>query len=657
MNTNVRIRYTMKLASETIFGCGYSVPGEEDISVCQDGQGYPYLRGSTLKGLLRESFENLVCWGCGTQQDTEELFGVSGWSDTREDRRVLVTDLTLEDRPEDPEQCYTTRTSTSLENGVVKEGTLRTALCVRRGLTFAGTLTCGQGDAERLIQALQGIKWLGTLRNRGFGRVHMIVTGQEACAVTPSAVTGTCLAYRLWSELPVLITDLGRSHGNGYETRGYIPGAAVRGMVINTLASRNPEWFAQHSEEVLSSVRFLDAVPTCGTYAVLPSIKGFYETKEETELEHVIPTGEFQAGKKRARLGSFCGLDGDTIHYWSAETAGSMRMKRGRDGEDSMPFENRYLTAGQEFCGYVSSDSPELMAEISQVLSGEVWLGADRFAGFGKCRVTECKAVSRPEWQDVYGYRTQEDVGTVLYLLAVSPFTMYNKDGEPCGICQNSLAEQLGVSVLDMERCSTSVSEYGGYNRTWQCREGWMRMYDRGSLFRIVCDVPPTLEAIQTLEQKGLGIRTQSGFGQILFLHPQLLEGVTRKQAHTREENSGNPHTAQVRRARYDWIMKTAPDVQKNGLSNSQLGSIQALCEQAKGKGGDTADLDAFFKKNLEERGAKHARRFEEISKFVKDVLAKPVADTLGVSYCEDDRLGLLIQLFNYSRKGSKEVN
>ena len=53
---------TMELLSDTIFGSGFSIPGGEDIAVCQDENGYPYLKGTTLKGLLRESLENLIAW-------------------------------------------------------------------------------------------------------------------------------------------------------------------------------------------------------------------------------------------------------------------------------------------------------------------------------------------------------------------------------------------------------------------------------------------------------------------------------------------------------------------------------------------------------------------------------------------------------------------
>lgn len=55
MRKRVTLLLTMELLSDAIIGSGYSVPGGEDIAVCQDTEGFPYLKGTTLKGLLLES--------------------------------------------------------------------------------------------------------------------------------------------------------------------------------------------------------------------------------------------------------------------------------------------------------------------------------------------------------------------------------------------------------------------------------------------------------------------------------------------------------------------------------------------------------------------------------------------------------------------------
>ena len=44
----------MKLMEDAIFGNGQSIPGEEDISLLRDENGFPYYKGSSFKGVFRE---------------------------------------------------------------------------------------------------------------------------------------------------------------------------------------------------------------------------------------------------------------------------------------------------------------------------------------------------------------------------------------------------------------------------------------------------------------------------------------------------------------------------------------------------------------------------------------------------------------------------
>lgn len=654
MSGQIVLRVTMELLSDTIFGSGYSIPGGEDISVCRDDAGWPYLKGSTFKGLLRESTENYLCWTGGGEADLNALFGTAGWDGSDDERRIHPPELTLKTRPASAEDCFVYRSFTAIENGTAKEGSLRTARCVRAGLVFEGLLYCAARDAELLKQSLAGIKWLGTMRSRGFG--HVLVRGvAEACSKARGGVANTrCIRYRLHTESPVLATDLSRSSEYNYETKGYIPGSAMRGMVISALSANAPDLFAAHRVELLSErTRFLDAVPVVGEGVPLPSIKGFYESKEENNrIESVFSNGSFTPGFKRAKLGSFCAIEEDTLRYWSASTGGATRIGRGKHDM----FQTRQLDAGQDFEGYIQLDQPELADQVSACLSGTVWLGADRWGGFGRCSVTLCEDAGAPRWIEAYGLAPQETPGEALYLLAVSPLAMLDEQGDPCGLNTTALGQLLGVKLREIEHCATSIVEQGGYNRTWGSRIGAAQFYDRGSVFRLRFEQPPTLERIRAVEESGLGIRRAEGFGQVLFLSPARFEKIIRKAAPEKTTIKPDAAGAALRRAKYSWVMKNASHVGGN-ISNSQVGTIQSLCEKALSKDGDTAELLAFFHKNLNERGAKHGARFRGIHELVKQVLDDPLPKTLGMPCADstEEKLRLLILLFDYSRKGERE--
>ena len=656
MSKRVTLLVTMELLSDAIFGSGHSVPGGEDIAVNTDVRGLPCLRGSTFKGLVRESLENLLCWTGGEESELLSLMGGSGWNGTDDGRRICLTELALTDDGLTPEDCYSDRAFTALEGGTAKAGTLRLARCVRGGLRFSGQLECAEEDEALLRDALRGVKWVGTMRSRGFGRVRCSCRRAEAEGRGPAPVSGAaCLRYRLRTQSPVLITDLSRSSSSSYETRSLIPGSAVRGMVMSALAQREPEWFEAHRRELLGEgTRFLDALPA-GEAPVIPSPRGFYEDKEESVFVSVLRDGEVPAGLKRAKLGHFCALRGDTVLWQSPATGGATRIDRGRGGERQM-FQTRSIDAGQEFEGYVLLTRPELSEKLSGCLRGDVWLGADRYAGFGKCAVTALEASPRPRWLE-YSYGEGETPGETLYMLALSPFTMRDAWGDHCGLDQDRLAEKLGVERAEVALCSASVSEYGGYNRTWGCRESALPMYDRGSLFKLRCSSPPAREALEKLTAEGLGVRRAEGFGQVLFLRPALYEGLRRKEkAGGGKAGEAAAEKAALRRARYRWVMDNAARIRGSKLSASQIGSLQARCEKALASG-DTGELERFCDKNLLERGAKQGERFADTAAFVRGVLEKPLADTLGLP-CPDSReekLHLLILLFDFSRKEAEE--
>ena len=167
------------------------------------------------------------------------------------------------------------------------------------------------------------------------------------------------------------------------------------------------------------------------------------------------------------------------------------------------------------------------------------------------------------------------------------------------------------------------------------------------------------MERLLALQQQGLGIRKAEGFGQILFLRRELLEGLKHKRAaQTAGQLTPQQQNIQnLRRAKYDWIMSKSKELHKDELSSSQLGTIQALCEKVMANGGSLEELNIYFGKNVE-RTPKMAKRFQAIQTLVDNVCKTPLSQTLNVCCSDDsvaDRLELLCMLFDYSRKGKKK--
>ena len=188
----MKIKIKMTLLSDAIFGNGESIPGGEDIAVLHDENGFPYYKGGTLKGIFREELENYLAWtgASDPQAIVERLLGKSG--DNKDGTGKLrfydltlsenVRNIILKERIDERSLSHREildaftyiRAFTALdEQGIVKEHSLRYARCLKKDLIFYGEVDCRGKDRGLVTEVLSQIKWVGTMRNRGFGNVKI----------------------------------------------------------------------------------------------------------------------------------------------------------------------------------------------------------------------------------------------------------------------------------------------------------------------------------------------------------------------------------------------------------------------------------------------------------------------------------------------------
>ncbi len=181
----------IQLLSDAVFGNGMSMPGGEDICILTDEKGFPYMKGSTLKGIFREELINYLEWTDMPEEEAAQtvrrLMGESGSDDSDQEGLMTFSDLMLHRKVMDAvnkenaskqevlEMFSYTRDFTSLENGLAKEGSLRRGRCIKKGLNFYAACSYGQADEELVKDVFALIKWIGSMRNRGFGKVAVKV--------------------------------------------------------------------------------------------------------------------------------------------------------------------------------------------------------------------------------------------------------------------------------------------------------------------------------------------------------------------------------------------------------------------------------------------------------------------------------------------------
>lgn len=194
------MKIRMQLLSDVIFGNGISVPGGEDISILCDEDGFPYYKGGTFKGIFRETMEQYLGWTIKDEEKRREktngLLGKSGDDLIASSNKLVFSDFRLSDYVKrqmlaefDKDQTAEhsaqivnalshLRTFTAVsEDGIVLEGSLRSCRCVNKGLNFYSYVACREEDEELVKEVLSCVKWIGTMRNRGFGKVKITVVG------------------------------------------------------------------------------------------------------------------------------------------------------------------------------------------------------------------------------------------------------------------------------------------------------------------------------------------------------------------------------------------------------------------------------------------------------------------------------------------------
>ncbi len=197
----------LELLSAATFGRGDGVAGLVDREIEHDEDGFPFLRGRTLKGLLFEAAEDFV-FAFRQQGDEswesirDEVFGRPGSGmagqgilhvgDARipDALRALVrneyqrTDKKEFHLDEVIAACTGIRRQTAINSdGGPTHGTLRSMRVVLRGTLLEATLLCARAPIEKewalLTGATLALRSAGTGRNRGRGRLRATLNSDE----------------------------------------------------------------------------------------------------------------------------------------------------------------------------------------------------------------------------------------------------------------------------------------------------------------------------------------------------------------------------------------------------------------------------------------------------------------------------------------------
>lgn len=181
-----QMKYKIEFFDYWHLSSGLSAGARFDSVVVKDNDGFPFVSGKTIKGLLREmaSDEEFLneCFGKiveGGEESEDNQQGKCYFSDASLDNETAQA-IRNNKNNNLQSNLYDVIASTKIdENGVAKDSSLREIEVVIPMTLYGEILNIPDKHKEEMKKCLSKVKRIGLNRNRGLGRCKIEVTGDK----------------------------------------------------------------------------------------------------------------------------------------------------------------------------------------------------------------------------------------------------------------------------------------------------------------------------------------------------------------------------------------------------------------------------------------------------------------------------------------------
>ncbi len=556
----------MELKSDAIPGNGSSIAGIIDRDISYDAFGLPFIPGKRIKGILKESAEELRF----DDEKLRELFGKEG-SDAcafRIDNGYLegyqeyckLLSSTYKKIPIKtflPPQLvlkYFTysRSQTSIEHGIAKKNFLRTSRVLKKGLVFRFSVECdskyknGKNSISDIETICKVTRAFGTSRTRGFGEIKLTVkkeattNGQKSQTQSSSSAPSQRI-----SKITLGIDNIGpllvsSKPGKNQTSESYIPGSTILGAVaINYLKKKKNVDTTFYDLFLSGKVRFGNLYPCTGEtneicYPSPLSIKKVKEVKEIKEENEHPAVGDYIDLSYVKKNGNENIIDqvlfkGGFPEFVSKENK-TVSVKRQVEAHHRRPsnrhiaksteadgefFQFEVITANQQFAGEIIGETSLLEKLFSYFPEdGMVWLGKSKTGQYGKCTYKLSKLIPVSDQDEVIW-----EVGTEKRFVLLSDTILLNENGFPSPdveVFKKELALNIKVDPekLEITDCYAKHTLAGGFLGVWKMPKIQQAALTAGTVIVIKNNHDNDI-TFKPLETMSFGVRTEEGFGRI----------------------------------------------------------------------------------------------------------------------------------------------
>ncbi|GAB4433469.1 MAG: CRISPR-associated RAMP protein Csx10 [Anaerolineae bacterium] len=342
---------------------------------------------------------------------------------------------------------------------------------------------------------------------------------------------------------PILATALA-GDPNSATTYPFIPGSLIRGALATRYA-------AQHSGDIAldpaarrlffeSVTRFLNAYPLDSAgQRTLPTPLGWV-MKKGTEAPtplYNLAMGESRPDYPRNLGKPYCQVKGNEVKLFEPVRRFNVHTRRenrvmGRAVEDEgNVFRYEALAEGQQFGTVILLEQSQDYDALKPFLTGHLFLGASRGASYGRVAVQVGPPVSN--WREVAGQGQAIPANQSFTLTLLSDLVVKDVNGQfSVNLPITELAKQLGVPSLEVVKSFREIGLVGGFNQKWGLALPQAPVIRAGSVFVLSAAGNISLNQIQALEARGVGLRRGEGFGRVAInglanIHPLRLVSST----------------------------------------------------------------------------------------------------------------------------------
>ncbi|MFN3739312.1 MAG: hypothetical protein ACK4TF_01400 [Thermodesulfovibrionales bacterium] len=316
---------------------------------------------------------------------------------------------------------------------------------------------------------------------------------------------------------------------NMVNTHRYIPAKALRGLFAKEYIKKHnlPDahkddrfyrWFLR------GNIKFTDAFIISDEKLYIPAPLSIQQEKRENSIYDLSATDENKNfDKQTVPLDGFIRIEDSTIYQARVQTMLNFHHARDREagrqeGREKAPkegliFNYESLIPGQCFGGYIYGEEKDITEFKDTFKSGVYYLGRSKNNQYGRVYIeidSEFKDHPEEEIKDPSAFPFE------ISLSFISDAIIYNEYGFPATDVHR-LEKLLNCKI---KKSFIKASENEGFISVWRLKTPSEVFFRRGSTFLIEIPDQHTLSHVLSLKEKGIGERTEEGFGRFILREP-----------------------------------------------------------------------------------------------------------------------------------------